>query len=215
MTGLRELFGGSFSALGSAFDAIEKKWDSAMESISSLIMPTSYKNAVEALEYGSMINDTLCAPNPFVRMAALKNRNKWNADIGSLAEMLMMDDDDRFKSKVLSVQEMIRKDIFDSAIDEGVPLDVAEVFGMKFKKNYRKVEMFEWVHGDCRHPRELHSTKWNGHAGKINGRTNGLDGYVFPLDKPPVIGYEKDGREIRGYPGDLPNCSCMMVPVFV
>ncbi len=52
---------------------------------------------------------------------------------------------------------------------------------------------FEWLHsGGSSHPRKLHQQ---------------LSGQIFSLDNPPVIGVMY-GEEVRGYPGDLPNCRC-------
>ena len=53
-------------------------------------------------------------------------------------------------------------------------------------------------------------TKWDGHTGKRNGKPNGLNGYIFDLSKPPVI--DKKTSE-RGYPAQLVNCKCYLVPV--
>lgn len=59
-------------------------------------------------------------------------------------------------------------------------------------------------------PRDYHLRKWDGHSGKRNGKPNGLNGYVFDIDKPPVIDL-KTGE--RGYPAQLVNCKCYLVPV--
>lgn len=58
------------------------------------------------------------------------------------------------------------------------------------------VKQFEWLHsGGGKEPRKLHLA--------FNGR-------IFSLDDPPVID-ERTGE--RGYPGQLINCRCRMVPV--
>jgi len=69
----------------------------------------------------------------------------------------------------------------------------------------------QWRHSHkVQEPRKLHVTKWNGKKPDKDGRVNGLDGYVFPIDKPPVID-EKTGE--RGYPGQLINCTCFLIPI--
>lgn len=58
------------------------------------------------------------------------------------------------------------------------------------------VTKFEWLHSHASaHPRELHEK---------------LSGQVFDLDKPPIIDYK---TKERGYPSQLVNCRCMMMPV--
>lgn len=60
------------------------------------------------------------------------------------------------------------------------------------------VQQYEWVHtGGSAHPRKDHQ--------EMNGK-------VFRLDEPPVIGVMY-GQEVRGKPGDLPNCRCRMRPL--
>lgn len=68
-----------------------------------------------------------------------------------------------------------------------------------------------WLHSSISmHPRDYHKTRWDGHTGKYNGKPNGLNGYIFPIDKPPVID-RKTGE--RGYPAQLINCHCFLTPV--
>lgn len=68
-----------------------------------------------------------------------------------------------------------------------------------------------WVHsGISMHPRDYHKMRWDGHTGKFNGKPNGLNGYIFNLDNPPVID-QKTGE--RGLPSQLINCKCTLVPV--
>lgn len=56
---------------------------------------------------------------------------------------------------------------------------------------------FEWLHsGGGLHPRKYHI--------EMNGK-------VYTLDPPPII--EPSSGE-RGFPGQLPNCRCTMVPVY-
>lgn len=68
-----------------------------------------------------------------------------------------------------------------------------------------------WKHSHAdKEPRHYHITQWDGESGKKDGNPNGLDGYIFELDNPPIID-KKTGQ--RGFPGTLINCSCMMIPV--
>ena len=68
-----------------------------------------------------------------------------------------------------------------------------------------------WVHSSISmHPRDYHKTRWDGHTGKFNGKPNGLNGYIFNIDNPPVID-KKTGE--RGYPAELINCRCFLTPV--
>lgn len=70
-----------------------------------------------------------------------------------------------------------------------------------------------WLHSSISmHPRDYHKTRWDGHTGKYNGKPNGLNGYIFPIDKPPVID-RKTGE--RGYPAQLINCKCYLTPVLL
>lgn len=57
---------------------------------------------------------------------------------------------------------------------------------------------YTWVHvGGSMEPRQRHLE---------------MDDKVFSLAEPPVIG-EMYGQKVRGKPGDLPNCRCVMRPV--
>lgn len=70
------------------------------------------------------------------------------------------------------------------------------------------VQKAEWLHsGGSKEPRSYHMTKWDGVSGLSDGVPNGLNGFIFRLDDPPVIN-KKTGR--RGYPGDEPFCHCRM-----
>lgn len=70
-----------------------------------------------------------------------------------------------------------------------------------------------WLHSSISmHPRDYHKTRWDGHTGKYNGKPNGLNGYIFPIDKPPVID-RKTGE--RGYPAQLISCKCYLTPVLL
>ena len=60
------------------------------------------------------------------------------------------------------------------------------------------VKKFEWIHsGGGAHPRKDHIE---------------MSGNIYSFDDPPVIGVMY-GAEVRGFPGDLPNCRCTMRPV--
>lgn len=78
----------------------------------------------------------------------------------------------------------------------------------KWKKN--GVRMVRWVHDRYDEPRPYHKEKWNGKSGIFDGLPNGLNGFVFPIDFPPIID-RKTGE--RGYPGQLINCKCHLEPV--
>lgn len=69
-----------------------------------------------------------------------------------------------------------------------------------------------WMHsGGGQTVREYHYRKWDGVSGTKDGKPNGLNGFIFDIDKPPVI-QKADGKqqEIRGYPAQLPNCKCVL-----
>ena len=78
----------------------------------------------------------------------------------------------------------------------------------KWRKN--GVRMVRWIHCNMDDHRPYHREKWNGASGIFDGHPNGLNGYVFPIDFPPIID-EKTGE--RGYPGQLINCKCHLEPV--
>lgn len=60
------------------------------------------------------------------------------------------------------------------------------------------IKKFEWVHS---------------HGGDVSRQEHlALDGKVFELDNPPKIGVMY-GQDVYGYPGQLPNCRCTMIPV--
>lgn len=61
------------------------------------------------------------------------------------------------------------------------------------------VKKFKWIHtGGGRDPRKLHQE---------------LSGKIFSFEDPPYIG-DMYGQKVYGLPGELPNCRCMMRPVF-
>lgn len=68
-----------------------------------------------------------------------------------------------------------------------------------------------WVHMGDANPRQYHLRPWNGVSGKRNGRPNGLNGYEFDIDKPPVINLK---TKERGYPGHMINCHCTLIPLW-
>lgn len=74
-----------------------------------------------------------------------------------------------------------------------------------------KIRLVKWCHSHLSEkPRDYHLRRWDGHSGRRNGKPNGLNGYIFDLSKPPVID-QKTGE--RGYPAQLANCRCFLVPV--
>lgn len=74
------------------------------------------------------------------------------------------------------------------------------------------IQKVEWVHsGGGYSVREYHYRKWDGVSGKDDGRPNGLNGYIFDIDRPPVIQEAKGKQpEVRGYPGQLVSCKCVL-----
>lgn len=74
------------------------------------------------------------------------------------------------------------------------------------------IKKVEWVHsGGGYTVREYHFRKWDGVSGIDDGRPNGLNGYIFDIDKPPVIQLQNGKTpEERGYPAQLPNCKCVL-----
>lgn len=79
----------------------------------------------------------------------------------------------------------------------------------KWKK--RGCKMVRWEHMGADEPRDYHLRRWNGISGKRNGRPNGLNGFIFQINKPPVIDLNTNER---GYPGQLINCHCRLVPLW-
>lgn len=55
---------------------------------------------------------------------------------------------------------------------------------------------------------------WVHSGGSVHPRRNhiAMNGKEYSLDDPPVIG-EMYGKEVRGKPGDLPYCRCVMKPI--
>ncbi len=73
------------------------------------------------------------------------------------------------------------------------------------------IKKVEWVHsGGSQRPRTYHKTRWDGVSGLQDGKPNGLNGFIFSLDRPPVIDLK---TEERGTPGQLPYCHCRMAAV--
>lgn len=71
-----------------------------------------------------------------------------------------------------------------------------------------------WVHSGGGEPRPYHIAKWDGVSGKKDGRPNGLNGFVFDINNPPVIQHQHGKQqEIRGYPAQLVNCKCILKAV--
>lgn len=78
-----------------------------------------------------------------------------------------------------------------------------------------------WRHSGGGEPRPYHIRKWDGVSGKEDGHPNGLNGFIFDLNNPPVIEHAyvpKTSKgtyrgERRGLPAELPNCKCVMVAI--
>lgn len=65
-----------------------------------------------------------------------------------------------------------------------------------------------WCHsGKDNEPRDYHIKPWNGKSGLKSGKPNGLNGFVFAIDDPPVID-KKTGE--RGMPSTLIGCKCFL-----
>jgi uncharacterized protein with gpF-like domain len=64
------------------------------------------------------------------------------------------------------------------------------------------IAKFEWLHsGGSAIPRTYHYTHY---------KNGGLNHGIFSILEPPII--DKNTGE-RGYPAQLPNCRCVMIPV--
>ncbi len=73
------------------------------------------------------------------------------------------------------------------------------------------INRVKWRHSHSdKDPRPYHIRQWDGISGLKDGHPNGLDGFEFDINNPPIID-EKTGQ--TGFPGDLINCSCMLVPI--
>lgn len=71
-----------------------------------------------------------------------------------------------------------------------------------------------WVHSGGGEPRPYHIAKWDGISGIKDGKPNGLNGFVFDINNPPVIQHQHGKQqEIRGYPAQLVNCKCVLKAV--
>lgn len=92
--------------------------------------------------------------------------------------------------------------------DDQITKDVELFLVEKWKKH--GVKYVKWVHQGANEPRKFHMEHWNGKSGVRSGNPNGLNGFIFPIDRPPII--DKKTRE-RGYPGQLINCHCHLEPV--
>lgn len=78
------------------------------------------------------------------------------------------------------------------------------------------VRKAEWLHTHGgKTVRPYHYRRWDGKSGLKDGHPNGLNGFIFDIDKPPVIQEAtKNQKEIRGYPTELAFCTCTMAAVF-
>lgn len=73
------------------------------------------------------------------------------------------------------------------------------------------VRKCRWVHtGRGKTHRPYHKKMWDGVSGIRDGHPNGLNGFIFNIENPPVI--EEKTNE-RGMPGQLPFCHCQVAPV--
>lgn len=83
------------------------------------------------------------------------------------------------------------------------------------KFNQLGIQKVQWVHtGAGKTYRDYHHRMWDGVSGIEDGRPNGLNGFIFDIDKPPVIQHAKGSQlEVRGYPNQLPFCHCRLRPI--
>lgn len=74
------------------------------------------------------------------------------------------------------------------------------------------IKKVQWLHTHAgKTDRPYHLRKWDGVSGIKDGHPNGLNGFIFDIEKPPVIQEAtKTQPEIRGYPAQLPFCHCIM-----
>ena len=87
--------------------------------------------------------------------------------------------------------------------------------------NQLGIKKVQWLHTHQKETsRPYHIRKWDGVSGLEDGHPNGLNGFIFDLDKLPVIQeayVDRKGKaheEIRGLPAELPFCRCIMRAVF-
>lgn len=114
----------------------------------------------------------------------------------------------QLKTEIAKYNGMTRRRADNIAIDQtrkaytSINLRNMEMYGIKKAK---------WIHsGGGQHPRTYHLTRWDGSSYPPNG----LNGYVFDIDNPPIIQKAQGNQpEIRGYPSQLPNCKCTMAAV--
>ena len=129
--------------------------------------------------------------------AAILSYNEGNLTSAKFKERM-----DELEAQVFARMRLIARDQNDKATEAMMILRM-EANGLHLVK---------WCHTHLpeKKPRDYHLRKWDGHTGKRNGRPNGLNGYIFDISKPPVIDLETGER---GYPAQLINCRCYLVPV--
>lgn len=72
------------------------------------------------------------------------------------------------------------------------------------------VQEAEWLHsGGSQSPRNYHKTRWDGKSGLNGDKPNGLNGYIFRIDRGAPA---EDGNGYI-YPGQEPYCHCRMRPI--
>lgn len=111
----------------------------------------------------------------------------------------------RYLMRIGGVDEARAEIIADDQMHKAAERFLVEKWKMQGCKKVR------WVHKGDTNPRQYHLRRWNGVSGKRNGRPNGLNGYVFDIDKPPVINLK---TKERGYPGQMINCHCRLEPIW-
>jgi hypothetical protein len=86
----------------------------------------------------------------------------------------------------------------------------SKIYSQLSIENMRRagITKVKWLHSSAgRTPREYHKTLWDGVS---HNPPNGLNGYIFDLNKPPIADLETGERAM---PGELLECRCIAVCV--
>lgn len=182
---------------------------------------TAFRRSVAGLRKKGMHIDALRDPKAARQVARIVRENvklirsiprqyieKVNTAIlsyneGNLTSEKFYERMDELDAQVFTRMRLIARDQNDKAT-EGM---------MILRMEANDLHLVKWCHTHLpeKKPRDYHLRKWDGHTGKRNGRPNGLNGYIFDISKPPVIDLETGER---GYPAQLINCRCYLVPVY-
>ena len=182
---------------------------------------TAFRRSVSGLKKKGLHMDALRDPKATRQVARIVRENaklirsiprqylgKVNAAIlsfnaGDLTKWKFEERMDELEAQVFTRMRLIARDQNDKAT-EGL---------MILRMEANDLHLVKWCHTHLpeKKPRDYHLRRWDGHTGKRNGRPNGLNGYIFDISKPPVIDLETGER---GYPAQLINCRCYLVPVY-